>query len=186
MEQKPKRKGISKKTRFDIFKRDGFICQYCGSHPPSVVLHVDHIVPVFEGGKNNADNLITSCLPCNLGKGARSLDLIPLSLQEKALDIAEKEAQLRGYHDIIELKIARIEAECWLVADVFDPTNSTKGYNRQNFQSIKKFVEKIGVHEVIEAAEIAMAKWMYSDKKTFVYFCGVCWRKIREENDGAF
>ena len=34
---------MSKKMRFDVFKRDGFQCQYCGSTPPSVVLEVDHI-----------------------------------------------------------------------------------------------------------------------------------------------
>lgn len=44
------RKAISKKTRFDVFKRDGFTCQYCGAHPPEVVLHIDHIIAVAEGG----------------------------------------------------------------------------------------------------------------------------------------
>jgi len=65
-----KRKSISKKLRFDIFKRDEFVCQYCGSHPPSAILHVDHIHPVKEGGTNCNDNLITSCSLCNLGKSA--------------------------------------------------------------------------------------------------------------------
>ena len=41
-----KRKGISKKTRFDVFKRDSFTCQYCGKSAPDVVLQVDHINPV--------------------------------------------------------------------------------------------------------------------------------------------
>ena len=31
------RKPISKKTRFEIFKRDGFSCRYCGAHPPEAV-----------------------------------------------------------------------------------------------------------------------------------------------------
>lgn len=48
-----KRKNISKGKRFDIFKRDGFTCQYCGKQPPGVVLHVDHITPVSKGGTNN-------------------------------------------------------------------------------------------------------------------------------------
>lgn len=58
---KTKRKGLSKRTRFNVFKRDGFTCQYCGAHPPKVVLHVDHITPVVEGGGNDIDNLVTSC-----------------------------------------------------------------------------------------------------------------------------
>lgn len=186
MEIDKKRKAISKKTRFDVFKRDGFVCQYCGATPPKVILHVDHIVAVVEGGKNNIDNLVTSCLPCNLGKGARSLQSIPQSLKDKASDIAEKEEQLRGYHEIIEARRNRIEQECWRVADVFDPKNSTTGFNRADFQSIKRFVEQIGLHEVIDAAEIAMAKSLWSNKKTFAYFCGVCWSKIREQQDGPF
>ena len=63
------RKQLSKGTRFDIFKRDGFMCQYCGRQPPEVVLHVDHITPVIEGGTNDPMNLVTSCRDCNLGKG---------------------------------------------------------------------------------------------------------------------
>lgn len=185
-DMKAERKAISKKLRFEVFKRDGFICQYCGAHPPTVILHVDHILAVAEGGKNNIDNLVTSCLSCNLGKGARSLQSIPQSLQEKALDIAEKEAQVRGYHEIIESRVNRIEQESWRVADVFNPNNSTDGYSRANFQSIKRFVEQLGVHDVVDSAEIAMEKGLRTDKKTFAYFCGVCWKRIRKTQDGAF
>lgn len=69
-----KRKAIGKKLRFEVFKRDNFACQYCGGQAPDVVLHVDHINPVAGGGDNDILNLVTSCEPCNLGKGARALD----------------------------------------------------------------------------------------------------------------
>src|SRR5579872_4830176 len=68
------RKNISKKIRFEVFKRDSFKCQYCGRVSPDVLLHVDHIKPVAEGGANELVNLITACQACNLGKGARTLD----------------------------------------------------------------------------------------------------------------
>lgn len=48
-----KRKPLSKKVRFEIFKRDSFKCQYCGGASPEVVLHVDHINPVSKGGDND-------------------------------------------------------------------------------------------------------------------------------------
>ena len=70
------RKAISKKDRFEIFKRDGFTCQYCGLQPPEVVLHVDHIVPVSKGGNNDPMNLITACRECNQGKAAKPLEQI--------------------------------------------------------------------------------------------------------------
>ena len=61
------RQAISKKLRFEIFKRDSFSCQYCGSSAPEVLLHVDHLKPLAEGGENDILNLITSCESCNLG-----------------------------------------------------------------------------------------------------------------------
>ena len=68
------RKQISKKVRFEVFKRDSFRCQYCGKSAPDVTLHVDHIKPVKNGGTNDILNLVTSCESCNLGKGAREID----------------------------------------------------------------------------------------------------------------
>mgnify|MGYP006374615333 FL=1 len=63
-----KRVGIGAKKRFEIFKRDGFRCMYCGAHPPSVLLHVDHVKPVAEGGGNDELNLVTACERCNSGR----------------------------------------------------------------------------------------------------------------------
>lgn len=68
------RKAIGKRVRFEVFKRDSFTCQYCGGSAPDVVLHVDHVNPVAGGGDNDIMNLVTSCQPCNAGKGARNLD----------------------------------------------------------------------------------------------------------------
>jgi hypothetical protein len=59
--------------RFQVLRRDGFTCQYCGRRPPEVKLHIDHILPWSRGGLNVIKNLITSCEPCNLGKGAGQL-----------------------------------------------------------------------------------------------------------------
>lgn len=74
------RKTISPKVRFEIFKRDLFKCQYCGRTPPHVILNVDHVIPVAEGGDNNKLNLVTSCKDCNTGKGAISLSAVPAPL----------------------------------------------------------------------------------------------------------
>jgi len=63
------RKPISKSMRFSVLRRDGFACRYCGATPPDVVLHLDHVLAVANGGENSEDNLVTACLPCNLGKG---------------------------------------------------------------------------------------------------------------------
>lgn len=59
------------KLRFEVLKRDYFTCRMCGASPskdPSVVLHIDHIIPWSKGGETVIDNLQTLCSKCNLGK----------------------------------------------------------------------------------------------------------------------
>lgn len=58
------------RLRFEIFKRDNFTCQYCGRNvkEDKIKLHCDHIHPNNKGGLFVANNLITSCEECNLGK----------------------------------------------------------------------------------------------------------------------
>ena len=59
--------------RFQVLRRDGFTCHYCGRKPPEVKLHIDHLQPWSSGGLNVPENLRTSCEACNLGKGATRL-----------------------------------------------------------------------------------------------------------------
>lgn len=179
------RKSLSKKTRFDVFKRDDFTCQYCGAHPPAVILHADHIIAVANGGGDEQDNLVTSCEPCNLGKGARPLSVVPQSLAEKAALVAEREAQLLGYHEVMESRLERIERDLWRVAEEIEPGSPQRGMQRKWTTSIKMFNERLGVHEVLEAAGIARAKFPSGGYRTFLYFCGICWRKLKPKDDGA-
>jgi hypothetical protein len=174
---KPKRKSLSKKTRFEIFKRDCFTCQYCGAHPPEAVLVVDHIVAVAAGGMNDDTNLVTSCENCNQGKSDRSLSVVPQSLASRALEIEEREAQLIGYQEIMQSRRDRIESECWRVIQVWKG-QSVETFPRDDFRSVKVFVEKLGFDFVLEAMELAVAAPIpYA--RTFRYFCAVCWNRIK-------
>lgn len=171
-----KRKSISKKMRFDVFKRDGFVCQYCGSHPPSVILHVDHIHPVSKGGKNHSDNLITACESCNLGKGAEELTVIPGSLEDRAAEVLEREAQIKGFNKVLEAKRERLRLDTWRVmAEIYPHQDSV---SKSEFQTVKTFIDKLGLHEVLGAAETSMGDHVKG--APFKYFCGICWNKIRE------
>jgi hypothetical protein len=60
-------------VRFQVLRRDGFACTYCGRKPPQVRLHVDHVRSFVSGGSNEVANLRTACEDCNLGKGSQSL-----------------------------------------------------------------------------------------------------------------
>jgi 5-methylcytosine-specific restriction endonuclease McrA len=55
-------------TRFNVFLRDRFVCQFCGSNKD---LTFDHIVPRSRGGRTTWENVVTACGSCNLLKGGR-------------------------------------------------------------------------------------------------------------------
>ncbi|MBC6406506.1 MAG: HNH endonuclease [Rhodospirillales bacterium] len=59
-------------TRFNVFLRDRFQCQYCGDGLPAEVLTFDHVLPRSRGGRTAWDNVITACQACNLEKANRT------------------------------------------------------------------------------------------------------------------
>lgn len=58
-------------TRFNLFLRDGFTCQYCHTVAPTHELTFDHVIPRSRGGRTSWINITTSCTRCNLRKGSR-------------------------------------------------------------------------------------------------------------------
>jgi 5-methylcytosine-specific restriction endonuclease McrA len=59
-------------TRFNVFLRDSFQCQYCGGAFAAVELTFDHLVPRSRGGRTIWTNVVTACQSCNLKKGNRT------------------------------------------------------------------------------------------------------------------
>jgi hypothetical protein len=177
-----KRDAIGTRTRFDVFKRDGFACQYCGAVPPKALLEIDHIIPVCEGGNNDDANLVTACFECNRGKAGISLSVIPKSLSEKAAEIREREQQIAAYRETAQKRIDRIEDDAWLVAETLIPGSAESGISRDWFRGIKLFNEKLPIDFVLNAAELATSRFPSANRKCFLYFCGICWNKIREEH----
>jgi 5-methylcytosine-specific restriction endonuclease McrA len=59
-------------TRFNVFLRDRFTCQYCGVTKGAAELTFDHVVPRSRGGATSWENIVTACGPCNMGKGSRT------------------------------------------------------------------------------------------------------------------
>ena len=67
-------------TRFNVFLRDRFSCQYCGDHFSAEHLTFDHVIPRSRGGRTEWGNIVAACGPCNLYKGNRSLRAAGMSL----------------------------------------------------------------------------------------------------------
>ena len=66
-------------SRQNLFRRDGYQCQYCGS---SKDLTLDHVVPRAKGGKSTWKNLITACRRCNARKGHQTPEKAGLTLRQ--------------------------------------------------------------------------------------------------------
>ena len=61
-------------TRFNVFLRDNFTCQYCYKKLPAKQLTFDHLVPKSKSGKTVWQNVVSACTICNLKKGSRILN----------------------------------------------------------------------------------------------------------------
>ncbi|WP_424927862.1 HNH endonuclease [Amaricoccus tamworthensis] len=67
-------------TRFNLFLRDEFTCQYCGAKDQ---LTFDHVIPRSRGGRTTWENVVAACGPCNLHKASKTLRQAGMSLNRK-------------------------------------------------------------------------------------------------------
>jgi hypothetical protein len=183
------RKQISKKLRFEIFKRDSFTCQYCGDKAPDVILHVDHISPVAGGGDNNIINLVTSCEACNLGKGAKALDdSAMLAKQRQQLkELSERREQLKlmvkWQQELSNMDNELVSAVAGIV---FNDTG--RCFTEYGAESVKKLIKKYGYPEVMESASISRAQYFIESdesslQKVIDYIGRICAVRKRDKEN---
>ena len=175
-----KRKTISKKLRFEIFKRDKFTCQYCGRMSPDVVLEIDHINPVSKGGENDIMNLVTACYDCNRGKRDVLLsDDTTIKKQQAQLKaIADRKEQLEMLLEWRE-SLNNFDKDCIeAVNDIFLMYTGS-GASEFGKKKIKKWIKEFSLNEVLDAVETALDTY-YSDTdeswiEAFNKVSGICY-----------
>lgn len=160
------RKPISKKMRFEVFKRDSFKCQYCGRSSPDVVLEADHIVPVAEGGKTDLLNLITSCRDCNRGKGKIKLDDNDVLKKQKEQldDLNEKREQMKMMiawkKELLCMTEEQIDA-----IDEYVFTVTGEGFNDEERNLVRRIIHQFGFNDAYDGM-VASLDTYYSDNET--------------------
>lgn len=174
------RKQISKRTRFEVFKRDEFRCVYCGSTPNEGVLHVDHVVAVANGGTDDPENLVTACEACNLGKSSVPLERRPPPRDPEAL--AEQADQIRAWleaqRSVVEARKTTEQGMVNLWCDVF-------GSERCDWEvpgRLLKILNEWPMERLMEALQIcASNRRLYTDVKRLKYLYGILrnWRAER-------
>ena len=183
-----KRKSLSKKIRFEVFKRDRFACQYCGRSAPDVVLEVDHIKPVAEGGSNDFMNLITSCYDCNRGKGKRELsdDAIVKKQMDQLHELAERREQLAM---LLEWRNELIKYDNNCISSIeyiFHERCKGACFSEHGRKEMRKIIRKFSMEEVIEAADIAIDTYYNDDDPDTVgtamsKLYGICYNRKHPE-----
>lgn len=83
-------------TRFNVFLRDAFSCQYCGTQHQTHDLTFDHVIPRSRGGFTNWENVVAACRSCNTRKGSHMLCECGLSLHKKPWRPTSFELQEKG------------------------------------------------------------------------------------------
>ena len=102
-----KRVPLSKKVRFSIFARDAFTCRYCGRQSDAVVLEVDHVIPVCDGGTNDESNLVTSCEDCNRGKSGSRINTFAANETDRLRLVQELSEQRQAAETAIAIATER-------------------------------------------------------------------------------
>lgn len=156
---------ISKHLRFEVFKRDSFTCQYCGKKAPDVILHADHVHPRAEGGTDDMLNLVTACVDCNLGKGARRLDdASAVEKQRRQLDELQERREQIDMMMEWQRSLVGIEADATEQAAQF--WNELTGFTLtdQGKRKLKRNIKKFGLNEVLEAMRISSESYLAYDK----------------------
>lgn len=187
------RKSLSKKLRFEVFKRDSFKCQYCGRTAPDVILHVDHIKPVKEGGTNDLTNLITSCFDCNMGKKERLLDdKSVLEKQRKQLEeLNERRLQLEMMmewrEELVKLEEQKVNsiAEHWSML-----LDNHYSLNESGLKSVKTMLKKFDVTVILDSMDAAVNQYIVfkngeptkdSVEKAFQMVPRICTNKTKDK-----
>ncbi|WP_063850829.1 HNH endonuclease [Flammeovirga sp. SJP92] len=184
---------LTKKTRFEVFKRDKFQCQYCGKSAPDVVLNVDHIDPVSKGGTNDIINLITSCFDCNQGKKARLLsdDTIVQKQRKQLVLLEERREQLTLMFEWKKSLNEFDSEKVQMLTDYFNTFIQPHSLNEIAFKSLEKLTRKFTIEDIIEAIDIAINKYIQENdegeitsesvQNAFNKIGGICVLKNRGE-----
>jgi len=92
-------------TPKNVFIRDKYICQYCGTKVAKNEAEIEHIIPKSKGGRNTWENTVTACSPCNRRKG----DMTP---QQAGMKLIAQPRKPHGWQEIVRMKLEFIH-EIW-------------------------------------------------------------------------
>lgn len=179
---------VSKRLRYEVLRRDGHACRYCGAKAPAVELTVDHVTPRALGGTDEPPNLVACCRPCNSGKTSVSpSDELVADVDEEAIAWARRVkaalAEMAGERRAVADDIAAF-GEWW--RGFGEPIGMADLLSDDWHTSIKKFLDEgLTLSDLTWFAEDAMLNPRVRRDGVWRYFCGICWSTLKEAQQRA-
>lgn len=205
---------VTKRARYEVFRRDGHRCTYCGtSAEDGANLTIDHVTPVSLGGTDDPANLVTACRDCNAGKSSVPVDAplvaaaagaerkwkgaIAQAAQDAPVSLATPLPAPRrgprktlprrviGEEDDRERRIQDDFSAEWRRWKTSDGrTLPLPASWRGNIVGLVR--SGLPLDEMLKFVEVAMnARTKGGDDSKWRYFCGCCWRRIEQLQDRA-
>lgn len=186
---------LSVRTRFEVFKRDRFVCTYCGGHPPDVLLEVDHVVPRAAGGSDEIDNLVTACWNCNRGKSDRLLDEgdRPTVSPKTVAAMEERLTQAKAYVELLGQLSNVTEAMLEHVTDYWAIAFGARAEEREDgtyrvldggtwpkAATVRQFLRDLEMDQILGAVDAAASR-VGPKPGNDRYFYAICWRLIKDK-----
>lgn len=167
---------VSKRTRFEVLRRDDFTCRYCRSTDGA--LTVDHVTPVALGGTDDPSNLVAACRDCNAGKGSTGPDEQTVAQADedaarwaRAVKAAAEKAQADDEARDATLRPFLVEWTSW---------DKEASLLPRNWRAVLGNYLAAGLtpEVLVECADIAASNRNVRTHDVFPYMCGVARKKI--------
>lgn len=178
---------VPKRLRFEVFRRDGYTCRYCGRSAPDFEMTIDHVVPEVLGGPDEPANLVTACADCNSGKTSIAPDA-PLVAQVAEDALRWATARRTAAYEMLEERDARVEQHerflaRWNEWGWGEESNwQTEPLPATWNQSVDQFINA-GLPMDIIIDSLNQAQSNLNVRDTFKYFCGIAWARVRDLNE---
>lgn len=168
---------VTKRTRFEVLRRDNYTCRYCRSTEEK--LTIDHVTPVALGGSDDPSNLVAACKDCNAGKSSASPD---------AVTVAEVNADALRHAELIQAAYAVIVERLDDGTDYVDEFAESYTYTPLPSgwrESVRRWFEMgVPIEMVVAASNKACGidKSFQGDGR-FRYMCAIVWSQVRDVSE---
>jgi hypothetical protein len=174
---------VTKALRYQILRRDGFRCHYCGATAEQSKLRVDHVIPEALGGPTEPGNLVTACHDCNAGKAATPPDAASVAtLDERNVEWATALEQAKANASAKWEKRRDNAMEFKALWDDWkDPDGRPMPLPDDYPDALETWLRRgLTKADLRELVHVAMAKKNLPNVATFRYFAGCCRRRLTE------